>query len=69
MGGWIEAGNTVEPIDFYVDEPLKKKYIPTTIEALTYRGSLWGLPLDYKVITLIYNKKLLASPPKTTAEL
>jgi arabinogalactan oligomer / maltooligosaccharide transport system substrate-binding protein len=69
MGGWIEAGNTVEPIDFYVDEPLKKKYIPTTIEALTYRGSLWGLPLDYKVITLIYNKKLLASPPTTTAEL
>ena len=40
MGGWIEAGNTVEPIDFYVDDALKKKYIPTTIEALTYRGSL-----------------------------
>ena len=69
MGGWIEAGNTVEPIDFYVDEPLKKKYIPTTIEALTYRGSLWGLPLDYKVITLIYNRKLLPTPPKTSKEL
>jgi arabinogalactan oligomer/maltooligosaccharide transport system substrate-binding protein len=69
MGGWIEAGNTVEPIDFFVDDALKKKYIPTTIEALTYRGSLWGLPLDYKVITLIYNKKLLATPPRTTAEL
>jgi arabinogalactan oligomer/maltooligosaccharide transport system substrate-binding protein len=69
MGGWIEAGNTVEPIDFYVDDALKKRFIPTTIEALTYRGSLWGLPLDYKVITLIYNRKLVKAPPKTTAEL
>jgi arabinogalactan oligomer/maltooligosaccharide transport system substrate-binding protein len=69
MGGWIEAGGTVEPIDFYVDDAVKKKYIPTTIEALTYRGNLWALPLDYKVITLIYNKKLVAKPPQTTAEL
>ncbi len=69
MGGWIEAGNTVEPIDFYVDDALKKRFIPTTVEALAYRGSLWGLPLDYKVITLLYNKKLVKAPPRTTAEL
>src|SRR5512138_3649099 len=69
MGGWIEAGNTVEPIDFFVDDAVKRKYIPTTIQALTYRGSLWGLPLDYKVITLLYNKKLVKAPPRTTAEL
>jgi arabinogalactan oligomer / maltooligosaccharide transport system substrate-binding protein len=69
MGGWIEAGNTVEPIDFFVDDALKGRFIPTTVDALTYRGSLYGLPLDYKVITLLYNKKLLKDPPKTTAEL
>jgi arabinogalactan oligomer/maltooligosaccharide transport system substrate-binding protein len=69
MGGWVEAGNTVEPIDFYVDDALKARFIPTTIEALTYRGNLYGLPLDYKVIALIHNKKLLKTPPKTTAEL
>jgi arabinogalactan oligomer/maltooligosaccharide transport system substrate-binding protein len=69
MGGWIEAGNTVEPIDFFVDDAVKAKYIPTTIEALTYRGSLWGLPLNYKVITLLYNKKVVKAPPRTTAEL
>jgi arabinogalactan oligomer/maltooligosaccharide transport system substrate-binding protein len=69
LGGWIEAGNTVEPIDFYVDEPLKQRFIPTTVEALTYRGSLWGLPLNYKCITLIYNRKLVSAPPRTTAEL
>jgi arabinogalactan oligomer/maltooligosaccharide transport system substrate-binding protein len=69
LGGWIEAGQTVEPIDFYVDDALRKRFIPTTIEAMTYRGNLWGLPLDYKCITLIYNKKLVSAPPRTTAEL
>jgi arabinogalactan oligomer/maltooligosaccharide transport system substrate-binding protein len=69
MGGWIEAGNTVEPIDFYVDEAIKARFISTTVQAMTYRGSLYALPLDYKVITLIYNKKLVTVPPKTTAEL
>jgi arabinogalactan oligomer/maltooligosaccharide transport system substrate-binding protein len=69
LGGWIEAGNTVEPIDFYVDDAMKGKFIPTTIEAMTYRGSLWGLPLNYKCITMVYNKKLVSTPPKTTAEL
>ena len=28
---------------------------------MTYRGTLYGLPLNFKVITLIYNKKLVAS--------
>jgi arabinogalactan oligomer/maltooligosaccharide transport system substrate-binding protein len=69
LGGWIEAGKTVEPIDFYVDDALKGRFIPTTIEALTYRGSLYGLPLNYKVITLIYNKKLVQTPPRTSGEL
>jgi arabinogalactan oligomer/maltooligosaccharide transport system substrate-binding protein len=69
LGGWIEAGNTVEPIDFYVDDAVKGKFIPTTLEAMTYRGSLYGLPLNYKCITLIYNRKLVTAPPKTTAEL
>lgn len=69
MGGWVEAGNTVEPIDFFVDDALRRRFIPSTVQALTYRGSLWGLPLNYKVITLVYNKKLVKTPPRTTAEL
>ena len=36
---------------------------------MTYRGTVYGLPLNFKVITLIYNKKLVPTPPKTTAEL
>jgi arabinogalactan oligomer/maltooligosaccharide transport system substrate-binding protein len=36
---------------------------------MTYRGSLWGLPLNYKEIALVYNKKLIQQLPKTSAEL
>jgi arabinogalactan oligomer/maltooligosaccharide transport system substrate-binding protein len=69
LGGWIEAGNTIEPIDFYLDEPTKARFIPTTMEAMTYRGTVYGLPLNYKELTLIYNKKLVTTPPKTDVEL
>jgi arabinogalactan oligomer / maltooligosaccharide transport system substrate-binding protein len=69
LGGWIEAGNTVEPVDFFLDKATKDRFIPTTLEAMTYRGTVWGLPANYKVITLIYNKKLVKEAPRTTAEL
>ena len=69
LGGWIEAGNTVEPIDFFLDKATRDRFIPTTLDAMTYRGTVWGLPVNYKVITLIYNKKLVKTPPRTTAEL
>ena len=69
LGGWIEAGGTIEPIDFYLDDALKKRYIPTTMQAMTYRGTVYGLPLNYKNIALIYNKKLVPTPPKTSGEL
>lgn len=69
LGGWIAAGNTVEPLDFFLDAKIKGRYLPTTLQAMTYQGNVYGLPLNFKVITLIYNKKLIAKPPKTTGEL
>lgn len=69
LGGWIEAGNTVEPIDFLLDDATKARFLPSTLDAMTYRGTIYGLPVNYKVITLIYNKKLIKTPPKTSAEL
>ena len=69
LGGWIAAGNTVEPIDFFLDDKIKGRYLKATLDAMTYQGNTYGLPLNFKVITMIYNKKLLPTPPKTTAEL
>jgi arabinogalactan oligomer / maltooligosaccharide transport system substrate-binding protein len=69
LGGWIEAGNTVDPIDFFLDKATRDRFIPTTIDAVTYKGTVYGLPLNYKVITMIYNKKLVQTPPRTSKEL
>ena len=69
LGGWVAAGNTVEPLDFFLDPATKGRYLKATLDAMTYQGTTYGLPLNFKVITLIYNKKLLPTPPKTTAEL
>jgi arabinogalactan oligomer/maltooligosaccharide transport system substrate-binding protein len=69
LGGWVEAGNTIEPIDFFLDDATTGRFIPTTMQAMTYRGTVYGLPLNYKVITMIYNKKLVPTPPKTSGEL
>jgi len=69
LGGWVEAGATIEPIDFYVDQATKDRFLPTTLQAMTYHGTIFALPFNYKVLTMVYNKKLVTNPPKTTGEL
>ncbi len=69
LGGWIEAGNIVEPVDFFIDDAVTKRFLPNMMEAVTYRGQAYGLPFNYKPIALIYNKKNVKAPPKTTSEL
>lgn len=69
LGGWIEAGKTVEPIDFFVDKPTRERLLPGMIDAMTYKGGVYGLPINYKMPTLIYNKDLVKTPPKTADEM
>ena len=69
LGGWVEGGQTVEPIDFYVEDETVEALIPELMDPMTFRGTIYGLPFNYKSITLIYNKALVSQPPKTSAEL
>ena len=69
LGGWIEAGKTVEPIDFFIDKPTRDSLLPGMLGAMTYKGGVYGLPINYKSTTLIYNKDLVKTPPKTTDEM
>jgi arabinogalactan oligomer/maltooligosaccharide transport system substrate-binding protein len=69
LGGWIESGKTVEPIDFFMDKPTREQFLPGMLNAMTYKSSVYGLPLNYKSITLIYNKDLVKTPPKTSTEM
>jgi arabinogalactan oligomer/maltooligosaccharide transport system substrate-binding protein len=69
LGGWIESGKTVEPIGFFMDEGTQNQFLPGMLDAMTYKGTVYGLPINYKSITLIYNKALVKTPPKTSTEL
>ncbi len=69
LGGWIEAGKTVEPIDFFLDKTTRDSLLPGMMAAMTYKGGVWGLPINYKMPTLIYNKDLVKAPPKTADEM
>ena len=69
LGGWVEAGGTMEPIDFYLDDETIDKFIPSTMAAMQYQGSTYGLPVNFKVVTMIYNTTLVESPPRTSTEL
>ena len=69
LGGWVEAGKTVESVDFYVDDELLDTLLPGMIDAMTYRDTIYGIPLNYKSITMIYNKAIVDDPPETVSEL
>jgi arabinogalactan oligomer/maltooligosaccharide transport system substrate-binding protein len=69
LGGWIEAGKTVEPVDFFIDKATKDRLLPGMLDAMTYKGGVYGLPINYKMPTLIYNKDLVKTAPKTTDEM
>lgn len=69
LGGWIEAGKTVEPIDFFIDKPTRDRLLPGMLDAMTYKSGVYGLPINFKSPTLIYNKDLVKTPPKTTDEM
>ncbi len=68
VGDWAASG-VVEPIDFWLTDELRTAFMPPSLEALSYDGQFYGLPMAVKMIALIYNKKLVKNPPKTTDEL
>ncbi len=63
LGGWVQAG-IVAPLDVPQED-----YHPATVEAVTFEGQRWGVPLAYKCLALFYRTDLVPEPPGTTAEL
>lgn len=54
-------------------EPVMKKVVPGTLNAVTYRGRVYALPMDVAGIGIIYNKDIFhkygLKPPRTFSEL
>lgn len=68
IGNWV-ATRLIEPIEYFVDEPLADLYAYDAIAAMSYDGSLYGLPLAVKSVALFYRTDMVAKPPRTTDEL
>jgi arabinogalactan oligomer/maltooligosaccharide transport system substrate-binding protein len=68
VGYWADK-KVLEPLGLWVKKDMASLFIPSTLEALTYEDALYGLPTSLKCTALIYNKKLIKTPPKDTAEM
>jgi maltose-binding protein MalE len=68
VGDWAESA-LIEPIGYWMDAASQAIFYPSAMQALTYRGQLYGLPLSCKTLALFYHRGLIDAPPKTTDEL
>jgi maltose/maltodextrin transport system substrate-binding protein len=65
IGEWI-AGGLLQPLS-----PSKKALAdidPLALKAFTVGGKVWGYPMSIEAVSLVYNKDLVPTPPKTFDE-
>lgn len=69
LGGWVEAGGLLEPLDFFIDAEIRERFIPRLWPALEARGQTFGLPFKYALISMIYDRRRVPVPPETMEQL
>jgi len=52
-----------------LDQKKRAEFFPVSIEGFTYSGKLYGVPYCVEALVLIYNKKLIKTPPTTWEDL
>ena len=70
IGVYAEMG-ILAPITDFIDEETLNQYLPMTIEAATYKGEVYQLPLYFETLLYMYNRLYMsdAEVPQTTEEL
>ncbi len=66
FGGYAQSGLVSE---ITPDSAFINKLFPFTWDAVRYDGKLMGYPVAVEALSLIYNKDLIKSPPKTWEEI
>ncbi|WP_309571900.1 maltose ABC transporter substrate-binding protein [Deinococcus sp.] len=61
--GALAAAGVIEPMDKYITS--KTDFDKTALNAMTYQGKLFGLPMYAEAVAVVYNKKLVPTPPTT----
>lgn len=73
IGDWLLKGNILVPLSSYIEKydsfDSLARFLPDTVKALAYEGTLYGLPLAFKSHALFYNRKLVTHVPTSFQEL
>lgn len=65
--GLLQRGNLIQPADDGLDPGA---FVPAVASNATFGGNRWGTPLATTgYLLLLYNKKMVSTPPRTTDEL
>lgn len=67
LGSWVRRGGIVERVA--PDERIRARFLPGTLDALTLGEKIYGVPLEVRVVALIYNRNLLPSAPLSSREM
>ncbi len=70
VGVFAEMG-ILAPVQELLPENALDHYLPMTLEAATYKGTLYQLPLYFETLLFMYNRRYMqdSEVPKTTEEL
>jgi len=70
IGVYSEMG-ILTPITEFVSKEQLEIFLPMTIDAVTYKGNVYQLPIYFETLLFMYNRDLLADDdvPETTEEL
>ncbi len=63
--GEMAAAGVLEPVGKYATKAYLADLMPVALDAFSYQGKLFGLPMNAESVALIYNKKFVKTPPKT----
>ncbi|HAT31207.1 MAG TPA: maltose/maltodextrin ABC transporter substrate-binding protein MalE [Janthinobacterium sp.] len=66
IGAWIDGG-LLQPLT--PSKEARAAILPLAWAAFTVGGKTWGYPISIEAVSLIYNKDLLPTPPKTFEEI
>jgi len=73
VADWIGQFNAKEellsPINEYVSEEMTLEFFPNILEGCLVGEKIYGLPINYNLLALIYNKKYVEKVPETMNEL
>jgi maltose/maltodextrin transport system substrate-binding protein len=62
IGEWANSG-LLKPL--HIEEEFKAKYLPMCWDAVTHKKQVWGYPVSFEAVSLIYNKKLVTGKVPT----